>query len=176
MLAVWWAVKAKEFCNPHGGRKQGEGYLFKDPHNKNNYRYRALHVCVCVSADVSLKVLSSHLNWGWDYSIRCKILEAQQVFFLILMIQSHERSIKPFSFQRLKDFWDNFVRPKSLSRNFQSPENQFKNSYQFGLSTSWNWSSPEDDFRQLVSSDPLSDLSRWLSRLTKSRKMTYRSL
>ncbi len=31
------------------------------------------------------------------------------------MVQSHERSIKPNHFQRLKDFWDDFVQPKSLS-------------------------------------------------------------
>ena len=67
------------------------------------------------------------------------------------MLQSHKRSIKPFS----ADFWDDFVQLKSFSRIFQSTESQFKNSYQFRLRTSRNCSSPEDDFRQLVSSDHL---------------------
>ncbi len=36
---------------------------------------------------------------------------------------------------------------------FQSSESQFKNSYQFRLTTSWNRLSPEDGFRLLVSSN-----------------------
>ena len=55
---------------------------------------------------------------------------------------------------RLKDFWDGFVQSKGLTDIFQSQESQFKNSYQFRLTTSRNYSSPEDGFRLLVSSNP----------------------
>jgi len=54
--------------------------------------------------------------------------------------------------------------PKSLSAIFQSPESQLKNSYRFRLTTSRNRSSPEDDFRKLVSSNPL----------FRYRKLTFR--
>jgi hypothetical protein len=43
----------------------------------------------------------------------------------------------------------------SYANTVQSPESQFKNSYQIRLRTSRNRLSPEDDFRQLVSSDDL---------------------
>ncbi len=35
---------------------------------------------------------------------------------------------------------------------------------------------PEDDFMQLVSSNPLTDIARWLYSAIKSRKITYRGL
>jgi hypothetical protein len=55
---------------------------------------------------------------------------------------------------RLKDFQDGFVQLKRLTGVFPSQKRQFKNSYQFQL-TSWNRSSAEDGFWLLVSSDPL---------------------
>ncbi len=56
---------------------------------------------------------------------------------------------------RIKDFWDGFVQSKRLTGVFQSPESQFKNSYQFLLVASRNRSSPGEGFRLLVSSNPL---------------------
>ena len=148
---------------------------------------------ICLT--VPLKVLSSRLNWGMGGETRLirsavKNWKPSKSLKKFLMIQSHERSIK--SFQRLKYFWDDFVPLKSFSGIFQSTESQFKNSYQFRLRTSRNHSSPEDDFRQLVSSDPLFRFSkmtfrhhqiRWLSvakpipachkpELTRPRKVT----
>ncbi len=70
------------------------------------------------------------------------------------MIQTHEMSIKPFS-PRLKDLWDDFVQPKPISAIFQSPEDDLPAPGQFRLTTRRDRLSPEDDFRQLVSSNPL---------------------
>ena len=67
-------------------------------------------------------------------------------------------------FVRLNDFWDDFVQPKSLSAIFQSPEDDLPGPGQFRLTTSRNRLSPEDDFRQLASSNPFCRFS----------KMTYR--
>jgi hypothetical protein len=68
----------------------------------------------------------------------------------ILMKQSQERNKNHLV--RLRDFCDGSVQSQLL---FQFPESQFKNSYQFRLTTSWNRLSPEDGFRLLVSSNPL---------------------
>jgi hypothetical protein len=43
---------------------------------------------------------------------------------------------------------------------FHFPESQYKNSYQFRLMTSRNRLSPEDDFRQLVSSNRMLRFSK----------------
>ncbi len=77
-------------------------------------------------------------------------------FLFILMIKSHERSIKPFTV----DFWDGFVQSKWLTSIFQSTESQFKNQANLRrwLTSTKNGQIPEDD----------------LPRMAKSRKMTYR--
>ncbi len=87
--------------------------------------------------------------------IRSNIINWRQSKFCltILMIQSHERNRKPFS--AAKDFWDGFVQSKGLADIFQSLESQLKNSYQFRLTTSRSYSSPEDGLKLLVSSNPL---------------------
>ncbi len=50
---------------------------------------------------------------------------ARQVFFKSLMIQSHERNIKPFGAD-INDFWDGFVLSKLLNGIVQSAEGQLK--------------------------------------------------
>ncbi len=84
------------------------------------------------------------------HSIRCKILEARQVFsknFNDTISREQHKTI--FSGLRISK-----MTLSNQSHFFQSPESQFKNSYQFRLRTSQNHSSPEDDLRQLVSLDP----------------------
>jgi hypothetical protein len=54
------------------------------------------------------------------------------------------------SFSAPKGFLGWFCSIKVTYRAFQSPESQFKNSYHFRLTTSWNRSFPEDSFRPLV--------------------------
>jgi hypothetical protein len=95
-------------------------------------------------------------------------MEAWQVWLNIFKWYNLTRGALNHLFQ-LKAFWDDFVQAKSLSVIFQSWESKLKKLHQFWLKTSPNCSSLEDDFKQLVSWNPLfryTKLTFWRHQIT----------
>ncbi len=103
------------------------------------------------------------------HSFHCYKMAAWQVWLNIFKWYNLTRGALNHLFQ-LKAFWDDFVQAKSLSVIFQSWESKLKKLHQFWLKTSPNCSSLEDDFKQLVSWNPLfryTKLTFWRHQITE---------